>query len=166
MGLGIVVAAVLALAGIGYSIQNAHVAQARADYSASPGDVYETLIDFEHWPDWYPGVSSMSRLEEADGLSAWRMKGSAGSTTLVLLSSQAPERFVVRADGGMFVGRWTVSVEARSGGSRVTITEEARIDNLVIRGLTVFQSSTASIEKMLRGLGSQVGETVVPQPLT
>ncbi|MGI9038231.1 MAG: SRPBCC family protein [Gemmatimonadota bacterium] len=166
VGLGIVAAAVFTLAGIGYSIQNAHVAQARADYSTPPREVFETLSDFEHWPDWHPGVTAMSRRDDADGQPVWQMRGGAGSTTLVLLSSSPPERFVVRADGGMFVGRWTVTVEPRSGGSRVTVTEEARIDNLVIRGLTVFQSKTASIEAMLRGLGAHFGEAVTPQPLT
>lgn len=166
MGVAIVLGAVLVLAGIGYSIQNAHVAQVQADYKAGPPEVFDRLVDLEHWPEWHPGVSSMTRIEDADGMSAWRMKGHAGSATLVLLSSQPPERFVARADGGMFVGRWTVTVKAHAGGSRVTVTEEARIDNLVVRGLTVFRSNTASIEQMLRGLGTQFGEAVEPQPLT
>lgn len=166
LGLGIVAAGISALAAIGYSMQNTYVAQARGEYQAEPRDVFETLIDFEHWPEWHPGVSAMTRIDEVDGQPVWRMRGSAGSTAFVLLSSQPPERFVVRADGGMFVGRWTVNVEPRPGGSRVTVTEEARIDNLVIRGLTVFQSKTASIEEMLRGLGSHFGETVDTQPLT
>lgn len=165
-GIGIAVVALGTLAGIGYSIQNAHVAQASADLDTPPSDVFEALADFEHWPDWHPAVTAMSRLDDADGRPVWRMRGGTGSTTLLVLSTRPPERIVMRTDGGMFVGRWTVSIEPHSGGSRVTVTEEARIDNLVIRGLTVFQSKTASIESMLRGLGSHFGENVEPQPLT
>jgi hypothetical protein len=66
----------------------------------------------------------------------------------------------------MFLGRWTHHVAERPGGTRVTITEEARIDNLVIRGLTVFRNQTSTLVRVLQALGDQLGERVEPRGLT
>lgn len=166
IGVGIVLGIVAVLAGIGYSMPNAHVAQAEADYGASADSVYAILVNVEEWPEWHPSVGSLTLLEGPPGEPRWRIKGPNGSMTITVIGEDPPTRFVTLADGGMFVGRWTHHVEERSGGTRVTITEEARIDNIVIRGLTVFRGQTATLIRVLRALGDQLGESVEPRALT
>lgn len=165
-GIGIVIGIVAVLAGIGYSMPNAHVAQAEADYRADPDSVYAILSDIEAWPEWHPSVSSLTPLDDSSDEPGWRIKGPDGSMTITLVGEDPPNRFVTLADGGMFVGRWTYKVEQRAGRTLVTITEEARIDNLVIRGLTVFRNQTAALVRILRALGDRVGDRVEPRALT
>ncbi len=165
-GIGIVIGVVAVLAGIGYSMPNAHVAQAEADYRAGPDSVYAILSKLEAWPEWHPSVSSLTPLDDSSDAASWRIRGPDGSMTVTLVDEDPPNRFVALADGGMFVGRWTYKVEERGGRTRVTITEEARIDNLVIRGLTVFRNQTATLVRVLRALGDRLGERVEPRALT
>lgn len=164
IGFGVVLGIVAVLAGIGYSMPNVHVAQAEADYRAHPDSLYATLADIEGWPDWHPGVERLTRIGDEAG--TWRVSGPDGSMTITVTDRQPPRRFTTLTDGGMFIGRWTHHVEPRPQGARVTITEEARIDNLVIRGLTVFRNQTRTIQRMLRALGAEFGERVEPRALT
>lgn len=166
IGIGIVLGIVAVLAGIGYSMQNAHVAQAEADYRAEADAIYAMLSNIEAWPEWHPSVRSLTPLADSADAPSWRIKGPDGAMTITVIGDDPPTRFVTLADGGMFVGRWTYHVEERSGRTRVTITEEARIDNLVIRGLTVFRNQTSTLVRVLRALGHQLGERVEPRALT
>ncbi len=165
-GIGIVIGIVAVLAGIGYSMPNAHVAQAEADYRAGPDSVYAMLAHLEAWSEWHPSVGSLTPLDGSSDERSWRITGPDGSMTITLLDEDPPNRFVTLADGGMFVGRWTYKVEERAGLTRVTITEEARIDNMVIRGLTVFRNQTSTLVRVLRALGDRLGERVEPRALT
>ena len=166
IGLGVVVGILVILAGIGYSMPNAHVAQVEADFRASPDAVYRLLSDIENWPEWHPSVAEMNEVGDDEDQPTWRISGPDGSMVITLTGRQPPRRFTTLADGGMFIGRWTYVVEPRSSGARVTVTEEARIDNLVIRGLAVFRNKTATMERMLRALGEEMGERVEPRALT
>ena len=166
IGLGIVLGIAVILAGVGYSMPNMHVAQAQADYRASADAVYAVLSDIEDWPQWHPSVSELTPVDTAADRPTWRISGPDGSMVLTLTGREPPRRFTTLADGGMFVGRWTYDVSPRANGTRVTITEEARIENLLIRGLTVFRDKTATMERLLRALGEELGERVEPEPLT
>lgn len=165
IGIGVALGIVAVLAGIGYSMPNVHVAQVEAEYRAQPDSVYGLLSDIEGWADWHPGVQSLQRIENAEA-DSWRLSGPRGSMTVTLTAQQPPRRFTTLADGGMFIGRWTYNVEPRSPGTLVTITEEARIDNLVVRGLAVFRNQTRAIQRVLRALGEALGERVEPRALT
>ncbi|MFW6088483.1 MAG: SRPBCC family protein [Gemmatimonadota bacterium] len=165
-GVGIVIGVLAVLAGIGYSMPNAHVAQAEADYRSGPDSVYAILSDIEAWPEWHPSAGSLTPVGDSSEPVSWRIRGPDGSMTITLIDEDPPQRFVTLADGGMFIGRWTYKVEERAGRTRVTITEEARIDNLVIRGLTVFRNQTSTLVRVLRALGDRLGERVEPRGLT
>ena len=165
IGIGVAFGVVAMLAGVGYSMPATHAAQAEAEYQAGADSVYAVLSNIEGWPAWHPSVASLTPVEDSDGRS-WRIRGPDGSMTVTLVGEDPPTRFTTLADGGMFIGRWTYHVEARSGRTRVTITEEARIDNLVIRGLTVFRNQTSTLVRVLRVLGEHLGERVEPRALT
>lgn len=165
IGIGVAFGVVAVLAAIGYSMPNTHAAQAEAEYRIGADSVYAVLSDIEGWPEWHPSVNSLTPVAESAERS-WRIRGPDGSMTVTLVGENPPVRFITLADGGMFVGRWTYHVETRSGRTRVTITEEARIDNLVIRGLTVFRNQTTTLMRVLRALGDHLGERVEPRALT
>lgn len=164
---GVVLSILVLLAGLGLSMPNVHAVQAAADYRTGIDEVYATLTDVEGWPEWHPSVEHLTPLDEdADGRPGWRVEGPDGSMTVRLAGREPPTRFTTLADGGMFVGRWTYHLEPITGGTRLTVTEEARIDNPVIRGFTVFLSQSGTIERMLRALGTRLGEQVTPRRLS
>lgn len=166
IGIGVVLGVVAVLAGIGYSMPNTHVAQAQAEYRTPPDSVYSVLSDVPGWTDWHPSVETLTPVEgDAEGRT-WHLTGADGAMTITVTGEDPPIRFTTLADGGMFVGRWTYHVEPQRTGTRVTITEEARIDNLVVRGLATFRNQTATIERVLRALGERLGERVEPRALT
>lgn len=165
-GFGIVIGVVAVLAGIGYSMPNAHVAQAEADYRADADSIFAILSNVEAWTEWHPSVGSLTPLDSSPDEPSWRIKGPDGSMTITLIGEDPPNRLITLADGGMFVGRWTHHVEQRSGRTRVTITEEARIDNVVIRGLALFRNQTSTLVRVLSALGDRLGERVEPRALT
>lgn len=166
IGVGILLGLAALVAAAGYAMPNTHVAQVEADYEAGLDSVYSVIADVESWPDWHPGVSRLTPLETDDDRPAWRITGPDGSMTIAITEQEPPQRLTTLADGGMFVGRWTYRLQEHEGGTRLTVTEEARIDNPLVRGLTLFWSQTASMERFLRGLGERLGETVEPRALT
>lgn len=158
IGLGVVAGVIAVLAGIGYSMPNVHVAQVAADYRANVDSVYAVLSDIESWPEWHPSVRELSPIGDEPEQPSYRISGPDGSMTITVTGREPPRRFTTLADAGMFIGRWTYAVEPAGSGARVTLTEEARIDNLVIRGLTTFRSQTATMERLLRALGARLGQ--------
>lgn len=166
IGVGALLGLVALLAAAGYAMPNTHVAQAVADYRTEMDTVYSVLEDVERWPEWHPGISRLTPLEDSSDRPAWRVSGSDGSMTITMAEREPPRRMITLADGGMFVGRWTYRLEPRASGTRLTITEEARIDNPLVRGLTLFWSQTAAMERFLRALGHRLDEAVEPRPLT
>lgn len=158
IGLGVVAGVIALLAGIGYSMPNVHVAQVAADYRVGVDSVYSVLSDVESWPEWHPSVRDLSPIGDEPEQQSYRISGPDGSMTITVTGREPPRRFTTLADGGMFIGRWTYAVEPVGSGSRVTLTEEARIDNLVIRGLTMFRRQTATMERLLIALGTRLGQ--------
>lgn len=166
IGVGALLGLAALLAAAGYAMPNAHVAQVEADYRAGVDSVYSVIADVDRWPEWHPGVSRLTPLGGEDEQPAWRISGPDGSMTITITDRQPPDHLTTLADGGMFVGRWTYRLDEHNGGTRLTVTEEARIDNPLVRGLTLFWSQTATMERFLRALGNRLDETVEPRALT
>lgn len=166
IGVGTLLGLAALLAAAGYAMPNAHVAQAAADYGADVDSVYSVVADVASWPDWHPSVSRLTPLDNESDRPSWRISGPDGTMTVTMTEREPPDRLTTLADGGMFVGRWTYRLEEHDGGTRLTVTEEARIDNPLVRGLTLFWSQTATMERFLRALGDRLNEVVEPRALT
>lgn len=166
IGVGTLLGLVALLTAAGYAMPNAHVAQVEADFRAEIDSVYLVLEDVERWPEWHPSVSRLTTLDEDSDRPTWRISGPDGTMTITMVEREPPRRLATLADGGMFVGRWTYRLAPHEGGTRLTITEEARIENPLIRGLTLFWSQTATMERFLRALGDRLNEAVEPRILT
>lgn len=164
IGAGVIAGVIAVLAAVGYSMPNVHVAQVQAEYRASVDSTYSVLTDVDGWPEWHPSVESLTPLDGDPDQPSYRISGPDGSMTITVTGREPPKRFTTLADGGMFIGRWTYTVEptGQGRGSRVTVTEEARIDNIVLRGLTMFRNQSGTIQHMLRALGTRLGERVEP----
>ena len=161
---GTVIACVAGLAGIGYSTHNTHVVQVRIDLSASPDTVARLLADLDGWADWNHSIDAIEALDERPEIRD--VDGDLGFLRLGP-DPQAPEGSVTyRLERRWYSGKWSFDVEQLDGGSRVTFTEQARIENLVIRGLTVVRNQSNDLAAFLTGLAGHFGEEAAPQSLS
>jgi hypothetical protein len=62
-------------------------------------------------------------------------------------------------------GTWTYELTPDGSGTRLTITENGEVYNPIFRFVSRFiMGHTASMESVLRALGTKHGETIAPEP--
>ena len=126
--------------------------------------VYEAVADVSAHPTWAPGVTRVERLEDRNGMEAWRQH--MGRNSFVLITTRAePPRVLVREiddDHKMFSGRWEYLIEpagAGGSGSLITITEYGCVPAKIPRAMMHYlMGETLYIKKHLRGLAKKFGE--------
>jgi hypothetical protein len=158
---GPLVALVLLLALVGACLPRDHVAACSTRVKASPGDVWTILVDAASWPTWAPGVVAMERLPDRDGKPVWKVVTRQGSMPSVVEVEDPPRRRVTRIldEGLAFGGSWTWDIAPDGDGSRVTLTEDGFVKNVVFRALVRFAFGPhATIEKMLAALAKRLGD--------
>jgi uncharacterized protein YndB with AHSA1/START domain len=121
---------------VGSRLPEEHEATMERMVPGSNDEVWNVITTVERFPEWRPGVDRVERLEDRNGLPAWREHGSGGSLTLGVVWLERPDRLVVRVadDGGAFGGSWTYDLSpADDGGTRVTITEQGSVHSPFFR---------------------------------
>jgi hypothetical protein len=116
-----------------------------------PRSVYDLVRDFEHASDWRSGVVRVEML----GATKFREHGKHGAVTYDIVTEEPGRQLVTRiADTNLgYGGSWTYTFEAVPEGTRVTITENGEVTNLLFRILSRFVFGHAStIEKTLAAL--------------
>src|SRR5215211_5537934 len=113
-----VVAAVALLAGIvaiiGSRLPKTHVASRSILLHQSPQNVYRVVRDFGSTPKWRPDVKQVD-VELQQGGPAERMVTRIRDTDLG------------------YSGQWTYVLAPENGGTRVTITEDGEVSNVLFR---------------------------------
>jgi hypothetical protein len=159
---GALVGLVALLATVGAFVPRRHVATCAVRLRAKPQEAWDVVSDFAAWPSWAPDVRAMDRLPDRDGRAAWRMSSRQGAIATEVLVWTPPERIVTRIcdDSLPFGGSWSWEIEATPEGSRVAITEDGEIKNLVFRAMARFLFGYhATQDKFLRALAARLGET-------
>ena len=155
------VALVLLIVAVGACLPRGHVASCSVRISRPPGDVWAAATDYATWTAWAPGVKAMERLPDRDGKPSWNMKTCQGDLPMVVETDDPPRRRVTRIldEGLPFGGSWTWEIAADGTGSRVTLTEDGFIRNLVFRALARFVFGYhGTIEKYLAALARHLGD--------
>jgi hypothetical protein len=151
---------------IGYFRPRAHIARTRTRFASSPRDAWTIISDYRRWAEWQPGLKRVDRLPDTEGPTTLITEGPWGEVPMRIEEMAPPTRMVTFLDGGMFRGRWTWEVSpTENGGSDVTITEEAEIDNPFFRSLLMFRDNYRTQLEVQRALGRRLGETVEPVKL-
>jgi uncharacterized protein YndB with AHSA1/START domain len=125
---GLAAAVVVLLIGSGLPVE--HRTTLDRVVAGSSVEVWEVITGVERFPEWRPEVDRVVRLEDRNGLPAWREEGSGGALILGVVWFEPPDRLVVRVTDpdGAFGGSWTWDLSpADEGGTRVTITEEGEV---------------------------------------
>lgn len=146
---------------VGMSIPLSHTATLSRTVMGTPDEVWTLITDTEGFTSWRPGMRSVERLEDRDGMPVWREATSTGTMTLEVTEWSPPQRLVTRiADEDLpFGGTWTYELE-RSGPEQtfVTITEDGEIYNpffrVIARYMTGYERTVSEYLEALSARGA------------
>ena len=77
----LLVALVLIVSVIGYTLPRSHVASASARFAAPPDSLWTSLTDVPAFPKWRPGVARVELLPDENGQRGWREFGKHDAVT-------------------------------------------------------------------------------------
>ena len=137
---------------IGALLPRHHTASRTAHFQAKPEAVWAVISDPSHFKEWR---TELKDVQVIDGKS-WREVDSHGhAIPYEAVESVPPRRFVTRiADRNLpFGGTWTQEIAPDGEGSRLTVTEDGEIYNVVFRFVSRFiLGYTGTIDAYLRNL--------------
>lgn len=126
----VLLAVVIGVLLVGSGLPVEHRATVDRVVPGTPAQVWDVLTAVEDFPRWRPEVDGVVRLEDRNGLPAWREEGPSGVLNLGAVWYEPPDRMVVRVsdEDGAFGGSWTYDLSpAESEGTRITITEVGEV---------------------------------------
>jgi len=152
----IVVAALIALVVlIGALLPRHHTASRSIAFRHRPEDVYAVIRDFESASRWRASVTRSELLSPVDGRIRLREHGRHGAVTYEVVDDNPGRRLVTRiVDQNLgYSGSWTYDLSPESGGSRLSITENGEVSNVVFRFMSRFVfGHTKTIDEYVRDL--------------
>ena len=163
---GGMVGLVVLMAVIGMFLPRAHVASSSVVLRQPPDSIWKTIRDLAGQPAWWPEILEARAVPDSSGREVWEQKMKSGTMKFIVTESTPPTRFVTLIDappGAPFGGSWTYEVQPIPEGSRVTITEDGWVANVIFRFLSrVVFGHHATQVSYLTALGRRFGETVQP----
>ena len=160
----LLIVAVIAL--IGSRLPKDHVASRSILLHKTPAEAYAVVRDFSSAPRWRADLKLVEVTQSPNGRVHFREDGKNGSVNYELAEDVPGQRIVTRitdTDLG-YSGKWTYVFAAEGPNTRVTITEDGEVSNVIFRFLSRYAfGHTATIDTYLTSLGKQFGETVTPQ---
>ena len=103
---------------------------------------------------------------QSSGPLHFREEGSNGTVNYELAEDVPNQRMVTRildTDLG-YSGKWTYVLAPENGATRVTITEDGEVSNVLFRFMSRYVfGHTATLDGYLRSLAKRFGESATPQ---
>lgn len=127
---------------------------------AAPGAVYARLIDVESLPADRPELKSIEVLERdaAGQVVLWKEHADMDGYALFRRLEAIPDRrLTVRLEEGTFhfLGTWTYELSPAGQGVRVKISENSRVDSLLVRAMLALSGRDAVLRQELDRLEQQ-----------
>jgi len=161
-----IVLAVLLIALIGSRLPKQHSATRSVLLHKSPESVYAVTRDFASMPKWRADVREVKVTTELNGRVSFREEGKNGSVNYELTEDVPGRRMVTRitdTDLG-YSGKWTYVFAAEGANTRLTITEDGDVSNVIFRFLSRYAfGHTSTIDTYLTSLAKHFGETSQPE---
>jgi len=149
----VIVALVAAFFIVAALIPKHHTASVSRVVKGAPHDVYAIVRDVANAPQW----REVQRVELLDA-THFREHAKYGVVTYEIIDDKPAETLATRIvdkDLG-YSGSWTYRFAPENGGTRVTITEDGEVSNLLFRFLSRFVFGyTGSMEKTLAALAAK-----------
>jgi hypothetical protein len=167
VGLIVVIAfAVGVVALIGSRLPRAHSASRSIFIRESPQKVYAVVHDFGAAPAWRGDLKTVEVETQPNGKVHFREQGGQGTVNYELAEDVPAQRMVTKildTDLG-YGGQWTYVFAAESGGTRLTITEDGEVSNVLFRFMSRYIfGHTATLDSFLTDLAKRFGEPATPQ---
>ena len=151
---------------VGALLPRKHVASREIVVPKAPDEVYSVIRDFAAAPSWRTDLKAIEMLEPVEGRLRFRENSSNGIITYEVVHDRPNEELVTRIvdrDLGYF-GSWTYELSAAESGTRVRITEDGEVPNVLFRFVSRFVfGHTATMDTYLKALGRKFGEEVTPK---
>lgn len=160
--IGVLVAIVVVVVLVGYSLPVKHRAARERTFASSPEVVYATITNVEKFPEWRSKVKSVEVVSLPGGTRSFREKGGDGEILYVIDEAQPPTRLVTRiADKTLpFGGTWTYELAPAAAGTTLRITEDGEVYNPVFRFMSRFVfGQTATIDGYLDDLRKKLSSS-------
>ena len=164
--IAVVVLVVLVIALLGWRLPKEHSASRSVLIHKTPDQVYTVARDFASMPKWRKDVTTVQVTTAPDGRLHFRENGANGSVNYELEEDVPGQRMITRiTDTNLgYSGKWTYLFKAEGPDTRVAITEDGIVSNVIFRSLSKYVfGHTATIDSYLKSLGQQFGETVTPE---
>jgi Polyketide cyclase / dehydrase and lipid transport len=159
--LGIAVATILIIAS---RLPAQHTASKSIRLKKKPADVYALVFDFASASSWRPDVKNVEMLDNIDGRIRYRENSSHGAVTYEVAENVSGEKIVTRIvdlDLG-YSGSWTYQFEAIPEGTRMRITEDGTVSNLLFRFMARYVFGyTSTMESYLKAVAKRFGEDAI-----
>jgi uncharacterized membrane protein len=154
------------MALIGSMLPKTHEVSRSILLHKSPQDVYAVIRDFASTPKWRADVKQVD-VEAAQGSPVYFREIAKHGTVNYELTDDIPaQRMVTRirdTDLG-YAGQWTYTLSPDNGGTRVTITEDGEVSNVLFRFMSRYVfGQTSTIDSYLTSLAKHFGEDTTPQ---
>lgn len=162
----VVVLALLLMVVLGSLLPKEHSVTRSVLLHKSPESVYAVVRDFASTPKWRADVREVQVMTEPGGRVTFREAGKQGTVNYELTEDVPARRMVTRiADTDLgYAGKWTYTFVAEGPNTRLTITEDGEVSNLIFRFLSRYAfGHTVTLDAYLTSLGKQFGETVAPE---
>jgi hypothetical protein len=163
--IGVVVLVVAVMALIGSQLPRAHTASRSIVLHQSRQNVYAVIRDFKSASTWRSGVKSVEVMETPGQKPRFIEHGS-DDVTYEVVEDVPNQRMVTRilnTDLG-YSGQWTYELTDENGGTRVKITEDGDVSNVLFRFMSRYVfGHTSTIDTYLTALGKKFGDTATPQ---
>jgi len=155
----VVLAAVVAL--VGSRLPKNHTASRSILLHRSPKEVYDVVRDFNSSPSWRSDVKSVE-VKTQPGKTTFREVGS--DTVDYEVAEDVPgQKLVTRilnTDLG-YSGKWTYEFLPEGDGTRVKITEDGEVSNVLFRFMSRYVlGHTSTMDSYLNSLAKRFGENV------
>jgi uncharacterized membrane protein len=157
---------VLLIALIGSRLPKEHSATRSVLLHQTPDKIYALTRDFASMPKWRADVRGVQITNGPDGRVRFREEGKHGAVNYELEKDEPGRLMVTRIldrDLG-YSGKWTYVFTQEGSNTRVTITEDGEVSNVLFRFLSKYAfGHTATLDSYLTSLGKHFGETVKPE---
>ena len=163
--IGVVVLVFAVMALIGSQLPRAHIASRSILLGQTRPNVYVAIRDFKSAPAWRNDVKSVE-VTETPGQKLRFVEHGSDDVNYELTEDVPNQRIVTRilnTDLG-YSGQWTYELTDENGGTRVKITEDGEVSNVLFRFMSRYVfGHTSTIDSYLTSLAKKFGETATPQ---
>lgn len=166
---GVIIGALVFLIGvvalIGSQLPVAHKASRSIVLRQPRPNVYIVIRDFKTTPSWRSDVKGVD-VTETPGQRLRFVEHGSDDVNYELVEDVPKQRMVTRilnTDLG-YSGKWTYELTDDNGGTRVKITEDGEVTNVIFRFMSRFVfGHESTMDAYLTALGKKFGENASPQ---